>query len=100
MRIDNQRVQNLVTSSQSASISATNSDSSTSSVASRSAAGGDQVTLSAGSNLVAQAKGSTSPDRQAKIAALKQQVQSGTYKPDLADVSRAIVGELSKGAGA
>jgi flagellar biosynthesis anti-sigma factor FlgM len=101
MRIDNQRVQNLNTSStQSSSINATSGDSSTSSVFSSASGSGDQVSLSASSNLVAHARNSTSADRQAKIAALKEQVQSGNYKPDLSEVSHAMVHELSRGASA
>ncbi|MCU0245066.1 MAG: flagellar biosynthesis anti-sigma factor FlgM [Bryobacter sp.] len=38
-----------------------------------------------------------SPERAARVEALAQQVQSGAYQPDAAQVSRSIVNELLKG---
>lgn len=55
---------------------------------------GDQASLSSASNLVALAKSATSPDRQAKISALTQQVQAGNYQGNTLQAGKAMVKEL------
>jgi anti-sigma28 factor (negative regulator of flagellin synthesis) len=55
---------------------------------------GDQASLSSASNLVALAKSATSSDRQARISALTQQVQSGSYHGSTGQAGKAMVQEL------
>lgn len=54
----------------------------------------DQASLSSASNLVALARSATSSDRQAKISALTQQVQSGNYHGSTGQAGKAMVQEL------
>ena len=94
MRIDNQNVPDLGTTARTTSPNGQTGQTSRDSVL-PSGASDDQVSLSNGSSLVALAKNAQG-GRQAKINALQSQVRSGTYKPDLADVSRAMVQEISR----
>ncbi len=57
---------------------------------------GDQVSLSSASSLVALAKNSNPPDKQAKVAALTAQVRSGSYSVDNAQTSRALIRAISQ----
>ncbi len=52
----------------------------------------DSIALSSTSDLVKQAIGAGSEARMARIAALRQQVQSGQYQVDALAVSRALIG--------
>lgn len=58
-----------------------------------SSGGGDQVAFSSTLNSLSQAMSSDASNRQTKVQALAGQYQSGTYKPDSAAVSRAMVSE-------
>ena len=55
---------------------------------------GDQATLSSAANLVALAKNATTAGRQAQIAGLTAQVQSGKYQGDIGQAGKGMVQEL------
>ncbi len=62
----------------------------------------DKVDLSAGSRLMQQVNSAmnvTQPDRAAKIEALKQQVQQGTYQVDEGRVADKMMADLLKDLG-
>ncbi len=91
MRIENQNDMAAVSSARSSAAQSVSQESRAASTTGVSRPNGDQVDLSSASSLVALAKGSISTERQARIARLTAQVQSGTYKVDPAQTSRALV---------
>ena len=90
MKIDNKAGDSLVSSSSVASALPVTGDS-RSGASAATGASEDRVSLSNASSLVAAAKNVRSADRQARINALTAQVRAGHYKPDLSQVSHAIV---------
>jgi hypothetical protein len=96
MRIVNDSTGSLISGGVSTPVQPLGSDDKQSAAA-PSGFGADHVSLSSGNGLVSLAKGLTPPDRQAKLASLASQVRSGQYKPNLSDVSRAIVNGLANG---
>ncbi|MBV8570592.1 MAG: flagellar biosynthesis anti-sigma factor FlgM [Acidobacteriaceae bacterium] len=58
---------------------------------------GDTVSLSGVSNLIRLASNENPADREARIASLTAQVQAGQYRPNLTEVSRAMIQDLMAG---
>ncbi len=89
MRIENQNLTGVAGSGNSGAIRPTDSHSA------HTVAGQDKsddtVNLSSASSLIALSKTLNSSDKQSRIAQLTAQVQSGTYQPDLASASRALI---------
>jgi anti-sigma28 factor (negative regulator of flagellin synthesis) len=56
--------------------------------------GNDLVNLSNATSLIARSAGMTSPERQAKIQSLTDQVRSGQYQTDPAALTQALVSSM------
>ena len=96
MRIENQNDLSAVGNARSSATQSVGQESRGASATGTSRSNGDQVDLSSASSLVDAAKNSVSTDRAARIARLTQQVQSGTYKIDPSQISRAMVQSQSQ----
>lgn len=94
MRVNNQSIDTVAANTSTGSAQKTSQQTSQIGGNSSSLAGSDQASLSSASNLIALAKSATSSDRQAKLSALSQQVQSGSYHGDTALAGKAMVKEL------
>ncbi|HZQ54350.1 MAG TPA: flagellar biosynthesis anti-sigma factor FlgM [Bryobacteraceae bacterium] len=90
MKIDNKAGDSLVSSSSLGSASSVTGES-RSGASAATGTSEDRVSLSNASSLVAAAKNVRSADRQARINSLAAQVRAGQYKPDLSQVSHAII---------
>ncbi len=94
MRVNNQSTGSVAAETGAGATQRIGQQTSQLSTAASGVARGDQASLSSASNLVALAKSATSSDRQAKISALAQQVQSGHYHGSTDQAGKAMVQEL------
>lgn len=98
MKIDNKAGESLVSSSSLGSLSSVTGESRSGASAAKGTSE-DRVSLSNASSLVALAKNARPADRQARINALTAQYRSGQYKPDLSQVSHAMLQGMLRGGG-
>lgn len=94
MRIDNKTVETLATETRAGAAQKVAPQESSLTTSTGGVERGDQASLSSATNLVAQARNATSPERQAKLAALTQQVRSGNYQGDTLQAGQGMVHEL------
>ena len=94
MRINNQSLDTVAANTSTGSAQKTGQQTLQVSSTSSSVGASDQASLSSASNLITLAKSATTSERQAKLSALTQQVQSGSYQGNTVQAGKGMVTEL------
>ena len=94
MRVNNQSIDTVAANTSTGSAQKTGQQAAPVSSNSSALAVSDQASLSNAPNLIALAKSATTSERQAKLGALTQQVQSGSYQGNTVQAGKAMVKEL------